>query len=164
VLHKVQKFAVGKETKWIKELYIPKTQQRETKKAIKDAHFAELLKIVRRSGKLSTNDFINAGCFGTFLSLLSLIEHRNIDEAESDPSAVTYCSQPVAKRTRSQAPPGPPQTPTPLTRFKNTSLEEDIPEPPQSPTVLIRLSAILDRRLLDSPLDSNKLFCIWTIG
>ena len=154
VLHTVDSAVIDKkrETKWIKELYIPKTQQRETKKAIEGAHFAELLKIVRRSGKLSTNDFIHAGCFGTFLSLLSLIEHRNIGEAESEPSAVTYCSPPIAKRTRShQAPPGPPQTPTPLPRLKSTSLEEDImaltrlksisleedaPETPESPEEL----------------------------
>jgi hypothetical protein len=93
-----------------------------------------LLKIVRRSGKLSTNDFVDAGCFGTFLSLLRLIEHRNIGEAESGPSAVTYCSPQIAKMTRShQAPPGSPQTPTPLTRFKDMSLEEDTPETPKSP-------------------------------
>jgi hypothetical protein len=140
VLHKVQKFIVGKEAKWIKELYIPKTQQRETKTAIEGAHFAGLLKIVRRSGKLSTSDFMDAGCFSTFLSLLSLIEHRNIGEAESESSAVTYCSPPIAKRTRShQVPPGLPQTPTPPTRLKNTSLEEDTPEPPQTPTALINL-------------------------
>ena len=64
VLHKVQKFVAGKEAKWIKELYIPKTQQGEAKRAIKGAHFAELLKIMRRSGKLSMNDFVDAGCFG----------------------------------------------------------------------------------------------------
>jgi hypothetical protein len=70
--------------------------------------------------------------FGTFLSLLSLIEHRNIDSAEK--SAVTYCSPPIAKRTRShQAPPGPPQTPTPLTRLGNLSLGEDTPETPEFP-------------------------------
>jgi hypothetical protein len=149
VLHEVERnIFKKKDTIWIKELFIPKPQQRETKKAIEGTHFAELLKITRRTGKLSTNDFVDAGCFGTFLSLLSLIEHRNIDEAESEPSAVTYCSPPVAKRTRShQAPPGPPSTPTPLTRFKNPSLEEDTaltglkhlsleedtPETPESP-------------------------------
>ena len=52
------------ETKWIRELFIAKPQQRETKKAIEGAHFAELLKIMRRSGKLSMNDFVDAGCFG----------------------------------------------------------------------------------------------------
>jgi hypothetical protein len=102
VLHTADRIVVQKkETKWIKELFIPKPQQRETKKAIEGAHFAELLKIMRKSGKLSTNDFVDAGCFGTFLSLLSLIEHRNIGEAGSEPSAVIYCSPPIAKRTRS---------------------------------------------------------------
>jgi hypothetical protein len=96
---------------------------------------------MRKNEKLSTNDFVDAGCFGTFLSLLSLIEHRNINKVESESSVVTYCSPPIAKRTRShQAPPGPPHTPIPLPRLKNTSLEEDAPEPPQTPTALTRLN------------------------
>jgi hypothetical protein len=144
VLHKVETKVVDKkETKWIKELFIEKTQQREAKRAIEGTHFVGLLNIVRRGRKWSTNEFIDAGCFGTFLSLLSLIEHRYTGEEESGRSAVTYSSPPIAKRTRAQqAPPGPPETPTRptrlkedtlATRFKHINLEEDTPETPESP-------------------------------
>jgi hypothetical protein len=131
VLHKVQKFIVDKETKWIKELYIPKTQQREVKKAIQGPHFAKLLQIVARpSGKWLANDFVDAGCFGTFPSLLNLIGHKTIGE-ETEASAVTYCCSPVALRTRSHQ--ALLQTPTPVSRFEHLSLEEDTPETPWAP-------------------------------
>jgi hypothetical protein len=130
VLHKVQKFIIDKETKWIKELYVSKTQQREVKKAIQDPHFTKLLQIVARpGGKWLANDFVDAGCFGTFLSLLNLIEH-NIG-AETGASAVTYCCSPVASRTRSHQ--ALPQTPTPIRSFGHLSLEEDTPETPWAP-------------------------------
>jgi len=54
-----------------------------TKKAILSPHFEGLLQVVRRpgsDGKWSADDFLKAGCFGPFLSLLSLIEHNNTGE------------------------------------------------------------------------------------
>jgi hypothetical protein len=110
VLHNVKRIVVwAGETRWIKSLDIPTTLQAEAKEAIRGPHFAGLLEAVGRvavgrpGGKWSTDDFIKAGCFGPFLSLLSLIEHDNTGEETGD-SAVTYDDHtpPVAARTRAR--------------------------------------------------------------
>jgi hypothetical protein len=108
VLHNVKGIVSwNKETRWIKSLDIPKTLQTEAKEAVRRPHFAGLLEVVGRAAvgrpgrEWPADDFIKAGCFGAFLSLLSLIERENAGKETGD-SAVTYYDHtpPVAARTR----------------------------------------------------------------
>src|SRR3954449_12580483 len=77
VLHKVKGVVHRNETRWIENLDIfPPELQAEAKEAIRGPPFVGLLEVVGRPagdrphGEWSADDFIKAGCFGPFLSLL----------------------------------------------------------------------------------------------
>jgi len=109
VLHNINVTIIRRnETRWIKnpDIFSPKLQN-EAREAIRGPHFAGLLEVVGRAavgrldGEWSADDFVEARCFGPFLSLLGLIEHDDTGE-DTGGSAVTYYNHtPVSARTRS---------------------------------------------------------------
>ncbi|KAJ8060119.1 hypothetical protein OCU04_010473 [Sclerotinia nivalis] len=108
VLHSQTKITIDKSSssmRWINDSQIfPAARQLQAEMAVRGQYFEPLLRIVKKFSKdvgWTSKDFIDSGCFGTFLSLLALIERNDTNE-EDEESAVKYVTTPVAARTRLQ--------------------------------------------------------------